>query len=217
MRPALSSSQPSSPIELARSPDPIGVAFLGLGHLGLAMARRVAARFPLVAWNRTSSKAEALAQDEVRIAPSPRECVRDAEVIVTCVSDGRALEEILVSADGVLSAIRPDAVVVDMSTIGRAAALAAATLVERHGGRFVDAPVSGTVGPAERGELLGLVGGSDADVARVEPVLATMCQRLDPCRRGGPGPDAQGSPEWRRGPPCDGLREHARLGGASGA
>lgn len=185
MQPPLSSSQPSNAPELGPSADPVRVAFLGLGHIGLPMARRVAARFPLAAWNRTLGKADALAPLGVRIAPSPRECVQDAQVVVTCVTDGRALEEVLVSEEGVLAGIQPNAVLVDMSTVGRADALEAARLTERHGARFVDAPVSGSVGPAERGELLGLVGGSDADVARVEPVLGAMCRRW--LRAGGVG------------------------------
>ena len=138
MPPSPSSSQPSNAPELGRSADSLRVAFLGLGHIGLPMARRVAARFQMTAWNRTLSKADVLAPVGVRIAPSPRDCVGDAEVIVTCVSDSRALEEVLVSADGVLAGIRPKAVLVDMSTVGRAAALEAARLVDKHGGRFVE-------------------------------------------------------------------------------
>jgi 3-hydroxyisobutyrate dehydrogenase-like beta-hydroxyacid dehydrogenase len=69
-------------------------------------------------------------------------------------------------------------VLVDMSTVGRSAALAAARAVEKVGGRFVDAPVSGSVKPAERGELVALVGGRVRDVATVEPVLGAMCKRI---------------------------------------
>lgn len=180
-----SSSPESNAPEVGPSASSMRAAFLGLGNIGMPMAKRVAARFPLTVWNRTLAKADALAAEGVRVATSPRECVRDAKVIVTCVSDGRALEEVLVSDEGVLAGIEPGAVLVDMSTIGRASALEAARLVERHGGRFVDAPVSGSVGPAQRGELLGLVGGSDADVARVEPVLGAMCRRW--LRAGGVG------------------------------
>lgn len=153
------------------------------------MARRLAARFPLALWNRTRARAEALARacegPAVTIAATPRECVRRAAVVVTCVADGRALEDVLAGPDGVLAGIEPDAVVVDMSTVGRAAAREAARAVEARGGRFVDAPVSGSVGPAERGELLALVGGTDDDVARARPVLEALCGRI--LRAGGVG------------------------------
>jgi 3-hydroxyisobutyrate dehydrogenase-like beta-hydroxyacid dehydrogenase len=148
------------------------------------MARRVAAAFPLTVWNRTGARADALAP-VARVASTPAEAVRAASIVVTCVADGQALEEIFAGAQGLLSAIQPEAVLVEMSTIGRAAAREAARAVESRGARFVDAPVSGSVGPAARGELLGLVGGADADVERVTPVLRTMCDRL--LRAGGVG------------------------------
>jgi 3-hydroxyisobutyrate dehydrogenase len=136
-------------------------------------------------WNRTRERAEALSGEVARIGRTPRDAVRGARVVVTCVADGRALEEVLGGADGVLAGLDPGAVVLDMSTIGRGAAREAARAVEAAGGRFVDAPVSGSVGPATRGELLALVGGADADVARATPVLETMCRRI--LRAGGVG------------------------------
>jgi 3-hydroxyisobutyrate dehydrogenase-like beta-hydroxyacid dehydrogenase len=160
-------------------------AFLGLGHMGAPMARRVAAVAPLVAWNRTREKAEALADVAVRVAPTPRDAARGASVVVTCLADGRALEQVLGGDDGLLAGIEPDTVVVDMSTIGRAAAREAARAVESRGARFVDAPVSGSIGPATRGELLAMVGGADGDVERATPILQAMCSRI--LRAGGVG------------------------------
>jgi 3-hydroxyisobutyrate dehydrogenase len=161
------------------------VSFLGLGNLGRPMARRVAAAFPLTVWTRTAARGEELAPVVARVATTPADAARGADILVTCVADAMALEEILGGPQGVLSAIQPDAVLLEMSTIGRAAAREAARAVEARGARFVDAPVSGSVGPATRGELLALVGGADADVARVTPVLRTMCDRV--LRAGGVG------------------------------
>src|SRR5579859_1752379 len=160
-------------------------AFLGLGRMGAPMARRVAGGFPLTVWNRSREKAEALGGEVARIGRTPRDAVRGARVVVTCVADGRALEEVLGGEDGALAGLDPGALVLEMSTIGRGAAREAAREVEAVGGRFVDAPVSGSVGPAERGELLALVGGSDKDVERATPVLERMCSRI--LRAGGVG------------------------------
>jgi len=179
------------------------VAFLGLGNIGTPMARRVAAEFPLTVWNRARPRAEALAvasyprgpaaaalagQAEgvaARVATTPRDAMRGVNVAVTCLADGKALEDVLGGADGLLAGIEPDTLVIDMSTIGRAAAREAARAIGAAGGRFVDAPVSGSVGPAERGELLALVGGTEPDVDRALPVLGTMCNRV--LRAGGVG------------------------------
>jgi 3-hydroxyisobutyrate dehydrogenase-like beta-hydroxyacid dehydrogenase len=149
------------------------------------MAKRVAAAFPLTVWNRTHARAEALSGVAARIASTPHDAARGASVVVTCVADAKALQEVFAGERGLLAGLDPGAVVVDMSTIGRAAAREAARAVEGAGGTFVDAPVSGSVSPATRGELLALVGGSDADVARVTPVLQTMCSRI--LRAGGVG------------------------------
>jgi 3-hydroxyisobutyrate dehydrogenase-like beta-hydroxyacid dehydrogenase len=160
-------------------------AFLGLGAMGAPMARRLAMHFPVTVWNRTHARAEALSGQVARIASSPYDAARRASVIVTCLADGMALQEVLTGDRGLLSGLEPGAIVVDMSTIGRAAARQAAKAVENAGGHFVDAPVSGSVGPAERGELTALVGGADRDVARVTPVLEAMCNRI--LRAGGVG------------------------------
>ena len=158
---------------------------MGLGTMGAPMARRVGASFPLTVWNRTRARAEAMTGVARRIATSPYDAARGASVVVTCVADAKALQELLAGDQGLLAGLDPGTVVVDMSTIGRAAAREAARAIEAAGGSFVDAPVSGSVGPATRGELLALVGGSDADVARVTPVLRTMCSRI--LRAGGVG------------------------------
>ncbi|HEY3815713.1 MAG TPA: NAD(P)-dependent oxidoreductase [Polyangiaceae bacterium] len=162
------------------------IAFLGLGNIGAPMAKRVAAAFPLTVWNRTAARADAVASAvQVRVATTPADAARGASIVVTCVADAMALEEILGGPQGVLSAIEPDAILLEMSTIGRAAAREAARALESKGARLVDAPVSGSVGPATRGELLALVGGADADVERAMPVLRVMCDRV--LRAGGVG------------------------------
>jgi 3-hydroxyisobutyrate dehydrogenase-like beta-hydroxyacid dehydrogenase len=160
-------------------------AFLGLGAMGAPMARRVAAHFPLTVWNRTRSRAEALSGQAARIASSPYDAAREASVVVTCVASAMALEELFAGEEGLLAGLKPGTVVVDMSTIGRAAARQAAKAVQDVGACFVDAPVSGSVGPAERGELTALVGGAEKDVTRVLPVLQAMCNRI--LRAGGVG------------------------------
>jgi 3-hydroxyisobutyrate dehydrogenase len=160
------------------------VSLFGLGNMGRPMAKRIAGAFPLTVWNRTPARADEMTSI-ARAARTPADAARGASILVTCVSDAMALEEVLGGGQGILSAIEPGAVLVEMSTIGRAAAREAARAVEARGGRFVDAPVSGSVGPAARGELLALVGGADADVERAMPVLQTVCDRV--LRAGGVG------------------------------
>ena len=98
-------------------------------------------------------------------------------------SDAEALATVLEGRDGVLATFlrekrKPRPVLVDMSTIGRGAAIAAGRRAEEHGARFVDAPVSGSVRPAGAGELIALVGGTVRSVERVRPVLAVLCKKI---------------------------------------
>lgn len=166
-----------------RTPDERpAVAFLGLGAMGRPMAARlVAAGFPLRVYNRTKSTMRSIFG--ATPCATPRACVQGADIVVTMVSDGEALASLLEGPDGVLAGFaaerrKPRPVLVDMSTVGRRAALLVAKRAEEHGARFVDAPVSGSVGPAGRGELVALVGGTVRSVERARPVLETLCKKM---------------------------------------
>jgi 3-hydroxyisobutyrate dehydrogenase-like beta-hydroxyacid dehydrogenase len=162
----------------------MGVAFLGaaaseVGAMAAPMATNIAKKgFPIAAWNRSSDRSAALAALGVKMRGSPRECVQGARVVILLLADESSLFDVLERADGVLAGIEKDAVIVDMSTVGRAAALKAADLAKSAGARFIDAPVSGSVGHAERGELTALVGGRLNDVSRAQPVIQAMTKKI---------------------------------------
>jgi 3-hydroxyisobutyrate dehydrogenase-like beta-hydroxyacid dehydrogenase len=146
------------------------VAFLGLGRMGAPMAARLAtAGHELTVWNRTPRPDRQPAG--AAGADSPAQAAAGAEVIITMVSDAAALEEVL---DGALAGASPGAAFVDMSTVGPAAAQAAAARAARAGCAFVDAPVSGSVASAQAGSLIAMAGGDTAAVDRVRPVLAAI-------------------------------------------
>ena len=165
-------------------PEKLALSFIGLGGMGRPMAARlVDAGYQVSVYNRTRGPERALAKLGAGVCPTPRDCAHGADIIITMLSDAEALASVLEGRDGVLAAFaaekrKPRPILVDMSTIGRKAAIAAGKRVEEHGGRFVDAPVSGSVRPAGTGDLLALVGGSVAAVERIRPVLAVLCKRL---------------------------------------
>jgi 3-hydroxyisobutyrate dehydrogenase-like beta-hydroxyacid dehydrogenase len=154
------------------------LAFLGLGNMGCPMAARcVEAGFAVSVWNRTTRRTERLERMGARVAENPADAARGADVVVTMLADGASLLRVLGGPRGLLAGLRRGALVIDMSTSGRAAAHEAARRVRLARGRFVDAPVSGTVAPATRGELVAMVGGAKKDVRDAEPVLRAMCKR----------------------------------------
>jgi 3-hydroxyisobutyrate dehydrogenase len=150
--------------------------------MGKPMALRLAeAGFPLRVWNRSAGADRWLVKAGATSTASPADCARGADVIVTMLSDAEALANVLEGKEGVLAAVekrRPRPIVVDMSTIGRRAAIEAGKRVEARGARFVDAPVSGSVGPAARGELVALVGGAVRSVERVRAILDVLCKKV---------------------------------------
>jgi 3-hydroxyisobutyrate dehydrogenase len=160
------------------------VAVLGLGHMGRPMARRlVETGHRVTVWNRTE-RAEAV--PGATVATSAADAVGSAGVVITMLTDGRALESVLFGPSGAVAALRPGTTLVDMSTIGPEALRSITTRLP-DGVAIVDAPVAGSTGAAASGSLTILAGGTDEAVARVEPVLAA----LGTVRRcGGPGAGA---------------------------
>ncbi|MGZ4202290.1 MAG: NAD(P)-dependent oxidoreductase, partial [Thermoleophilaceae bacterium] len=125
------------------------VAVLGTGIMGAPIARNIAAAgLDTRAWNRTRSKADPLAQHGVTVEDTPAAAVDGADVLVTMLADGPAVEHVMTEG-GALDAMRDDAVWVQMSTVGIAATERLGQLAERRGVEFVDSPVSGTKKPAE--------------------------------------------------------------------
>ena len=151
----------------------MNVAFLGLGVMGVPMATRLCQSFSTSVWNRTPKTIPS-----ATVSKTPRECVQNADVVVTMLADAHALEDVLAGENGALAGLKKGAVLVEMSTSGRRAAISIAERVKKMGASFIDAPVSGTVGPAERGELLAFLGGSKEDIAKAQPVLDRMCNRF---------------------------------------
>jgi 3-hydroxyisobutyrate dehydrogenase-like beta-hydroxyacid dehydrogenase len=153
----------------------MNVGFLGLGTMGAAMAANVArAGHALAVWNRTAARAVPLASAGARRAETPRACADGADVVVLMLADPAAVDAVCAGPDGVLAALAPGALLVDMSTVDPATAHRTDAAARARGARYVDAPVSGTRKPAEDGTLVIMTGGDDADVERARPVLETM-------------------------------------------
>lgn len=153
----------------------MNVAFLGLGTMGAPMALNVLRRgHVLKVWNRTPEKAAPLGAAGAEVAPTPAEAARAADVVVTMLSDPRAVDAVSEGPDGFLATLAPGAVVVDMSTVDPATARRLDEKVRLRGGRFLDAPVSGTRKPAEEGTLLIMVGGAADALELARPVLEAM-------------------------------------------
>ncbi|MBN9657219.1 MAG: NAD(P)-dependent oxidoreductase [Acidobacteria bacterium] len=147
--------------------------------MGLGMARRLlAAGFPVAVYNRSTAKAEALAEEGARVAASPASAADGADVVISMVADDAASRGLWLGDDGVLAGIRSAAVCVECSTLSPAWLEELAASVEAKGCSLLDAPVTGSKVHAERGELRFLVGGSAEALEAVRPVLQAMSREV---------------------------------------
>jgi 3-hydroxyisobutyrate dehydrogenase len=145
------------------------IAFLGLGRMGAAMAQHLLnAGHDLTVWNRSPGKADDLVAAGATEATSIAEAVTGAEAVVLMLFGPDSIREVL---DEIAGSAAEGTLVIDSTTIGRDAAREFGKLAHSKGLRYVDAPVVGTVTPAQQGTLGILVGGSDADVAAAKPLL----------------------------------------------
>src|ERR1044071_544508 len=139
------------------------VAFLGLGIMGAGMANNLfKAGFPLTVWNRTRVKADAFANQGIRVADTPRQAANDADVIISMVGDDSASREVWLGDDGALTGAKPGAILIESSTLSPEWIRELADLVQKKGHQLLDAPVTGSKSAAAEGSLRMLVGGDSS-------------------------------------------------------
>jgi 3-hydroxyisobutyrate dehydrogenase-like beta-hydroxyacid dehydrogenase len=152
--------------------DALRVGWLGLGSMGsLVVERLLDAGREVTGWNRTAAKAEPLVERGMRRAGSPREVAEASDVVLSMLTDGAAVQEVTDGPDGLIAGLRPGAVYADMSTISPDVSRAVAERVVAAGATMLDAPVSGSPVTLAEGKLAIMVGGDEAALERIRPVL----------------------------------------------
>src|SRR5260370_28291056 len=134
-------------------------------------ANLLKAGFSLSVYNRTAAKAQALIGAGARFAARPAEAAKDTSVIISMLSDDAASREVWLSSKGALEAAEEGAILIESSTVSPAWIVELADAASRRGINLLDSPVTGSRTPAEAGQLSFLVGGSDAALEKVAPVL----------------------------------------------
>ena len=155
------------------------VAFLGLGTMGGGMATNLLkAGFSLTVYNRTSAKAQPLVNAGARLASSPADAAKGASIVLAMLADDAASRNVWLGADGALAAADLGAILIESSTVSPAWIAELAAAAAQRGLQFLDAPVTGSRMQAESGQLSFLVGGNEAALAAVMPVLQTMSKEV---------------------------------------
>ncbi len=136
-------------------------------------ANLLAAGYEVLVWNRTRKKAAQLEKDGARFV-EPRALAAECPVVITMLSDPQAVSQTMLGEAGVLPAIQEGSLWIDSSTVQPSFSILEGDQAQQYGVRFLDAPVAGSKAPAEKGELLFLVGGRKADYEEVYPMLKVM-------------------------------------------
>lgn len=153
------------------------ISLLGCGLMGTPMATRLLNHgYTLTAWNRTRSKADALAAKGARVADTPAKAVVDADIVITMLEHGGVVEDVLFNPalPGASIGLKAGALVIDMSSILPEQAQAHGPRLAAQGVAYLDAPVSGGTVGAEAGTLAIMAGGAEADFERARPVLEVL-------------------------------------------
>jgi 3-hydroxyisobutyrate dehydrogenase len=156
--------------------------FIGLGVMGQPMALNLArAGTPLVVWNRTAARCEPLREAGASVAADPVDVFQRARTVILMLADAPAVDAVLGRGTPRFAAQLTGRTVVHMGTTSADYSQALEADVRAAGGRYVEAPVSGSRGPAEQGQLVTMLAGDEAAVAGVRSLLEPMCRQAVDC------------------------------------
>lgn len=163
------------------------VGFLGLGIMGGPMAQHLqAAGHTLTVWTHNAEKGRKFAADnKATFAATPADVAHTSQYVFLCVGDTEMSRLTILGPNGIAEGAAKGTLIVDCSTISPLVSKHIHAELARKGLRFIDAPVTGSKGGAETGTLTFMLGGHDADIAEVMPMLQAMGNQFYHC--GGPG------------------------------
>ncbi len=149
------------------------LGWIGLGKIGIPMAENlVKAGFPLTVYNRTADKTASLQQLGAAVSPDVKTLVQESDIVFTMIANDAAVEEVyneILSMENIAGKL-----FIDMSTISKALTVQTAESLAGKGAAFIDAPVAGSIKPAQDATLIIMCGGKESDVERARPYLEKM-------------------------------------------
>ncbi|OLT21232.1 2-hydroxy-3-oxopropionate reductase [Actinomadura sp. CNU-125] len=192
------------------------IGFIGLGVMGRPMAANLIAAGHRLTVYRDSAPAREVLGGRARFAGSAAEAARDGEAVVLMLPDTPDVEAVMRGEDGVLAALRPGTLVIDMSSISPAAERGLAAEVAAAGGEYLDAPVSGGEAGAREGMLSIMVGGDRTAVERAAPIFEVLGGRVSHIGAAGAGQVAKAANQIVVGVTIEAVAEALRLAEAAG-
>jgi 3-hydroxyisobutyrate dehydrogenase-like beta-hydroxyacid dehydrogenase len=153
------------------------IAFLGIGIMGHNVSTNlINAGYPLVVWNRSSSQCERLVKLGAKQAATPRDAVKEADVIMIMLSDDAAIEAVVFGDDGVLAGVKPGQIAIDLTTCMPATSLKEAAAFNAKGVEFLDAPVFGSKAESRDAGLWIVIGGNKEAYEQTLPIFEKISE-----------------------------------------
>lgn len=195
----------------------MNIGFIGLGNMGLPMARNlVKAGYKVKGFDLSAQAMDTLAQSGGGACASASDAIDGADVVVTMLPASAHVKSLWLGASGLLGRVKPGALLIDCSTISAATAREVAKVAAEKGLDMIDAPVSGGTAGAEAGTLTFMVGGSDTQVDRARAVLEKMGKRVLHAGVSGAGQTAKACNNMLLGIIMVGTSEAIQLGISNG-
>jgi 3-hydroxyisobutyrate dehydrogenase len=164
------------------------LGYVGIGLMGKPMVLRLlAAGHEVTVWNRSRDKLAPVLEKGAKAAASPADVARASEIVMMCVTDQKAADEVLFSSQGISEGGKKGLLVIDFSSIAPASARDYSNRLKAKGIGMIDAPVSGGVPGAEKGTLVVMAGGGTEDIERVRSVVMQLAQRFTRMGESGAG------------------------------
>ena len=156
------------------------VGSAGTGKMGSVIALRLhALGHQVTVWNRSAERAQALIDAGLHWAATPRALAETSDLIISLLTNEQALDDVYLGTDGLWSGAVSDKVFIDMSTVKPAQQQAMGERAASLQVAYLECPVSGSVGPAKEGKLIGFVGGDESVLLRVRALLDELCKRVE--------------------------------------
>jgi 3-hydroxyisobutyrate dehydrogenase-like beta-hydroxyacid dehydrogenase len=154
------------------------IGYLGMGIMGSAMAGRlIDAGFKVTVWNRSADKCDALVAKGATLGDTPKAVVERCDIVFACTSDPASARAVVFGQTGVLAGLKEGKKFIDMSTVDEETSKEIASAVKAKGAAFLEAPVSGSKGPALQGQLVILAAGDQSLCKEAQPCFDVMGKR----------------------------------------
>jgi 3-hydroxyisobutyrate dehydrogenase len=151
------------------------IGFIGMGHMGSHMAQRLLdAGYQVTVYDRTKEKAQELEHRGALVAQTPKELAANCQVVMACVTNDEAQQEVMFGPDGALAGVHAGSVIIDLSTVSPDASRRLFQAAKEQGVSMIDAAVSGSVPQVDQGSLVIFVGGEHQTYQQCKPILDVL-------------------------------------------